>query len=214
VKGDKEKGRNRMRNHPDIEIISEHVLTDAFLQVKRYRLRHRRFDGDMTPVVEREVCVRGLAVGVLLYDPARDVVALVEQFRAGAADGGGPAWMTEIVAGMVKAGETPEEVAYREAEEEAGATITALEKICTYFPSPGVLSENVHVFCGRVDSAKLAAFGGVPEEHEDIRIKILSVEEALALMDGDALNNSITIIALGWLARRHDALRKAWTASS
>lgn len=199
-----------MQSNSDIDIIDEQTLTDGFLQVKRYRLRHRRFDGGMTPVVEREVCVRGLAVGVLLYDPVRDAVALIEQFRAGAAESGGPAWLTEIVAGMVKPGEAPEEVARREAIEEAGADIDRLEKICVYFPSPGVLSENVYVYIGRIDSAKIAAFGGLPEEHEDIKIKIMPTDDALALLDADQINNSITIVALGWLARRRDELRRRW----
>lgn len=203
-----------MHGHPDIDILDEQVLTDGFLQVKRYRLRHRRFDGGMTPELEREVCVRGLAVGVLLYDPARDATALIEQFRPGAAAGGGPAWLTEIVAGMVKPDEAPEDVARREALEEAGAEITALEKICVYYPSPGVLSENVHVFVGRIDVDRIAAFGGLAEEDEDIKVKTLSTDEALALLDADRINNSITIIALGWLARRRDDLRRRWLSAA
>lgn len=199
-----------MRDHPDVDLIREETVASGFLQVKRYHMRHRRFDGDMTPEVVREVCLRGPAVGVLLYDPERDAVALVEQFRCGAAVGGGPSWLLEAVAGMVKPGEEPEEVARREALEEAGADITAMEFICTYFPSPGALSEKAHVYCGRIDSSRVAAFGGVPEEHEDIRIRVMGADEAIALMDADQINNSITIIALGWLARRREALRAAW----
>ena len=199
-----------MRSHPDIAIEHEEVLSDGFLQTKRYRLRHRRFDGGWTPTVVREVCVRGLAVGVLLYDPVADAVVMVEQFRPGAAEGGGPAWLTEIVAGMVKPGEAPQDVARREAWEEAGAQVSDLVEICTYYPSPGILSEKVAVFCGRVDSAKVGAFGGLPEEHEDIKITVVSADAAVGLLDADRLNNSIAIVALGWLARRRDSLRAAW----
>lgn len=199
-----------MRSHPDIAIEHEEILSDGFLQTKRYRLRHRRFDGGWTPTVVREVCVRGLAVGVLLYDPVADAVVLVEQFRPGAAEGGGPAWLTEIVAGMVKPGEAPQDVARREAWEEAGAQVSDLVEICTYYPSPGILSEKVAVYCGRVDSTKVDAFGGLPEEHEDIKITVVSVDQAVGLLDADRLNNSIAIVALGWLARRRDGLRAAW----
>lgn len=199
-----------MRDHPDIAVEHEETLSDGFLQMKRYRLRHRRFDGGWTPSVVREVCVRGIAVAVLLYDPIADAVALVEQFRPGAAVGGGPAWLTEIVAGMVKPGEAPEEVARREAMEEAGAEVGELLKICDYYPSPGILSEKVALYCGRVDSAKVAAFGGLPEEHEDIKITVVSADAAIALLDANRLNNSIAIIALSWLARRRDELRAQW----
>lgn len=201
-----------MRDHPDIDVESEETLSDGFLQTKRYRLRHRRFDGGWTPLVLREVCVRGLAVGVLLYDPTADAVVLVEQFRPGAAVGGGPAWLTEIVAGMVKPGERPEDVARREAMEEAGAEVGDLIEICHYYPSPGILSEKVAVYCGRVDSAKVAAFGGLLEEDEDIRITVTPTDAALALLDADKLNNSIAIIALSWLARRRQDLRAQWSA--
>lgn len=199
-----------MRDHPDIDVEREETLCDSFLQLKRYRLRHRRFDGGWTPPVLREVCVRGLAVAVLLYDPVADAVVLVEQFRPGAAVGGGPAWLTEIVAGMVKPGETAEDVARREAMEEAGAEIGELLAICDYYPSPGILSEKVALYCGRVDSTKVAPFGGLPEEHEDIKITVASADAAIALLDANRLNNSIAIIALSWLARRRDDLRAAW----
>lgn len=193
-----------------VDIESRDLLSDGYLKLERQRLRHSRFDGGMTPTVEREVCLRGLAVGVLLYDPQCDEVVLIEQFRAGAAAGGGPAWLTEIVAGMVGRGETTEQVAAREAWEEAGATITALEPICTYFPSPGILSEKVVVFCGRIDSSTVAAFGGLPEEHEDIRVMRVGAEAAFAMLDSDQLNNSVTIIAVSWLARHHARLRAKW----
>jgi ADP-ribose pyrophosphatase len=199
-----------MRDHPDIDVEHEETLSDGFLRLKRYRLRHRRFAGDWTPSLVREVCERGLAVAVLLYDPDADAVVLVEQFRPGAAVGGGPAWLTEIVAGMVKPGEPPEEVARREAMEEAGARVGELLKICDYYPSPGILSEKVALYCGRVDSTKVDSFGGVPEEDEDIKISVVSADQAITLLDTNRLNNSIAIIALSWLARRRDNVRTAW----
>ncbi|WP_298372708.1 NUDIX domain-containing protein [Azospirillum sp.] len=198
-------------NHPDIEILDKKTVYKGFLQVDSYRLRHKKFDGTWTDVLPpREVCDRGPAVGVMLYDPDRDALVMIEQFRVGSAAVGGPAWMTEIVAGMVGAGEAPEDVARREAMEEAGCAIQEIEFIGDYFVSPGAFTEQVFVYCGRVDSRGLAATGGLAEEHEDIRIMVMPVDEVIALMDANRLRNSLAIIAVGWLARHREALRRRW----
>ncbi len=198
-------------DHPDIEVIEKKTAYDGYLRVDVYRLRHRKFDGSWTDVLPpREVCVRGQAVGVLLYDPDRDAVVLIEQFRVAAAAAQGPAWLTEIVAGLVDGDEPPEEVARREAWEEARCTVQQLETICTYYPSPGAYDEHVTVFCGRIDSAGIGGTGGLAEEHEDIRVGVLSADEALRLLDENRLHNSIAIIALGWFARNRERLRAAW----
>ncbi|UKJ72678.1 NUDIX domain-containing protein [Azospirillum brasilense] len=198
-------------DHPHIEIQEKKRAYNGYLKVDVYRLRHRKFDGSWTGVLPpREVCVRGQAVGILLYDPDRDSVVLIEQFRVGAASTGGQGWLTEIVAGLLDEGETPDEVARREATEEAGCTVRDLEMICDYYPSPGAFDEHVTVFCGSVDSQGLAETGGLEEEHEDIRIMVVPADEAICLLDENRLNNSIAIIALGWFARNRDRLRSQW----
>lgn len=202
-------------NHPDIEIIDRKTAYKGFLTIDVYRLRHKKFDGTWTDVLPpREVCDRGPAVGVLLYDPDRDALVMIEQFRVGSAAAAGPAWMTEIVAGMVGDGEAPEEVARREAMEEAGCAIQEIEPICDYFVSPGAFTEQVHVYCGRVDSRGLKATGGLEEEHEDIRIMVLPTDEVIRMMDDNQLRNSVAIIAVGWLARHRDALRRRWLGAA
>jgi len=199
-------------DHPDIEIVEKKTAYDGYLKVDVYRLRHKKFDGSWTGVLPpREVCVRGKAVGVLLYDADQDSVVLIEQFRVGAAAAVGPAWMTEIVAGLVdEENETPEDVARREAVEEAGCAVQELEKICDYYPSPGAYDEYVTVFCGRIDCTGIGGTGGLEEEHEDIRISVVPADEAIRLLDENKLNNSISIIALGWLARNRERLRERW----
>ncbi|MBP2294732.1 NUDIX domain-containing protein [Azospirillum rugosum] len=198
-------------NHPDIDVVEKKTAYDGYLQIDVYRLRHKKFDGGWTDLLPpREVCVRGQAVGVLLYDPDRDSVVLIEQFRVAAAAAGGPAWLTEIVAGLLDEGETPEDVARREAREEAGCTVQEIETICDYFPSPGAYDEHVTVFCGRVDSGGIGGIGGLEEEHEDIRISVVPADESIRLLDENRLNNSIAIIALGWFARHRERLRAQW----
>ncbi|HYG91534.1 MAG TPA: NUDIX domain-containing protein [Azospirillum sp.] len=198
-------------DHPDVEVIEKKTAYQGYLQVDVYRLRHKKFDGTWTDELPtREVCVRGHAVGVLLYDPERDSVVLIEQFRVAAAAARGPAWMTEVVAGILDGDESPEDVARRESMEEAGCTVQELEKVCDYYPSPGILSEFVTIYAGRVDCAGIGGIGGLADEHEDIRVSVVPADEAIRLLDENKLNNSITIIALGWFARHRESLRDRW----
>lgn len=196
--------------HPDIQVIEDELVAKGFLKVRRFKMRHRKFDGGWTDVVNREVCDRGDAVAVLLYDPDKDAVVMIEQFRIGVAYAGDPGWMMEIVAGSVKPGEAFEDVARRETLEEAGVVIDELVDICDYYPSPGGLSEHVYTYCARVDSTTVGTHGGLEEEHEDIRLHVVPYDEAIRMLDENRLNNSVTIIAFDWLIRHRDELRRRW----
>jgi ADP-ribose pyrophosphatase len=197
----------------DIEILERSEPHTGFLRVQHYRLRHRLFAGGWTPPLDREVCLRAAASGVLPYDPERDAVVLVEQFRMGPLAVGAPPWMVEIVAGIIEPGETPEAVAIRECAEECGCTVTDLLPITCYFPSPGGLAEQVHLFCGRVDSRAAADIGGLAHDSEDIRVLVVPWRQARAALDRGDYGNAATIIALQWLALNRQHVRHAWLGS-
>jgi ADP-ribose pyrophosphatase len=194
----------------DIDVLSRSVPHTGFLTVERYQLRHRLYAGGWTKPLDREVCVRGAASGVLPYDPERDAVVLVEQFRMGPFAVGAAPWMVEIVAGLIDPGETPEQVAVREAREECGCAVTDLLPITRYFPSPGSFAERVDVFCGRVDSRTAPAAGGAPHEGEDIRVLVVPWRTAKRQLEQGGYANAATIIALQWLALNRARVRRAW----
>lgn len=183
----------------DIECLTDRRLTDGKFPMHAVTLRHRRFDGDWTPEIERVVMHRPEAAGVLLYDPRHDAVVLIEQFRIGAIGSDRP-WKLELVAGIIEEGQTPEEAARREALEEANAVIDTLVPIHHYFPSPGGCSERIHLFCGLVDVSGLGGVHGLASEHEDIRVHVVSRETAMAWMDSGRLDSAMAMIALYWLA--------------
>lgn len=178
----------------------------------RLHIRHELYQGGLSGTFTREVFERGLVAAVLPYDPVRDQVVLIEQFRAGpAAAGETNPWMLEIVAGMVDAGESQETTARREAFEEAGCSIGELELISEFYPSPGALTEKTVIFVGRTSTANLTStLHGLPEENEDIRSYILSRVEAIDWVNEGRIKNCIAIIALQWLALNHQKLRRYW----
>jgi ADP-ribose pyrophosphatase len=163
--------------------------------------------------MSRELFVRGPAVGVLLYDPDRAAVALVEQFRVGALAAGFAPWVTELVAGLVEPGEAEEDVAGREAVEEAGASLGELVPMPRYVVSPGCSDETVALFCARVDRRALGGVHGLADEGEDIRVLVLPVEEALARCDDGRIANAMTLVALYWLALHRAELDRRWLAA-
>jgi ADP-ribose diphosphatase len=201
-------------NATDVEVVQQDVAYDGFYRLERLQLRHRKFAGDWSPVLKRELVVRRDAAGVLLYDPQLDALALIEQFRVGAlsraqAQAGSP-WLLELVAGLIETGETPEAVARREAEEEAGCTVLEIEPVCALFSSPGGSNEYMHLFCGRSDLSAAGGVHGLAEEHEDIRVHVVTFAEAVELLQRGVLCNAHTIIVLQWLQLHRQRLRAQW----
>ena len=193
-----------------VELLEKSERYSGFFRINRYRLRHRLFAGGWSGVIEREVFERGHAVGVLPYDPVADSLVLIEQFRIGALAAGMSPWLIEVVAGIIEEGEAPEEVARRETLEEAGLEIQALIPMCRYLVSPGGSSESVRLYCGRVDSRRAGGIHGLAEEHEDIRVDHLPYGEAMHLLEEGLVTNSVSLIALQWLALHRDRVRAAW----
>ncbi len=195
----------------DFTIESEERLWKGFFEVVDVSLRHRLFNGGWTGEVRRVVARRREAVGVLIYDPALDALAVAEQFRIGALNRQPSPWLMELIAGLMESGESPEDVAYRESIEEAGAKLTALEKVASYYSSPGGSDEYFHLYCGCADLSKSAGVHGLAEENEDIRLHVLPVSEVLAMMDDGRIDNAHSLVALNWFARHHARLHDLWS---
>ena len=192
----------------NIELIEKTTPYEGYSRIDVYRLRHKRFGGGRTEVMSRELFERGQAAVVLPYDPARDAVVLIEQFRIGAYAAGFASWLIEPVAGIVEPGETPEDVARREAFEEAGCEIAELEPIGTVLSSPGGCSEVLHLYCGRVDSAGVGGLHGLAHEHEDIRAFTLPLDTALERLAKGEYIKAITVMPLQWFALNRERLKK------
>ncbi|MBL8702563.1 MAG: NUDIX domain-containing protein [Alphaproteobacteria bacterium] len=195
----------------ELEILDRTRLAAGFLKVDRFTLRHRLHAGGMSAPLSREVLRRGPAAAVLLYDPAHDAVTLVEQFRIGPHIAGLPAWVLEVVAGLVEPGESPIDVARREAREEAGAEISAIAPLLRFTASPGCSDETIDLFIARVDSTALSGIHGLADEGEDIRVVVMPRAEAYAACGDGRIANAITLVAIQWLELNRDRLPALWS---
>ncbi len=183
----------------EFEVTEKTALYQGFFSLKRYTIRHQLFAGGWSNLFHREIFERGNAAAVLLLDRVKETVVMVEQFRPGAMDTQENPWLLELVAGMIEAGEEPEQVVYRESIEEASCKIGRLMRICDYLVSPGGTSERVWLFLGEVDSSQLPELGGLEDENEDIRIHQLPVSAIFQLLDDGKVNNAMSLIAIQWL---------------
>lgn len=196
----------------DVEIVDREILYQGVFRLARYQIRYRLFNGGMSDIVSREVFERKSAAAILPYDPILDRLVLIEQIRPGVMNSGQSPWLLEIVAGVLDKDEPPEDVAKREAIEEANCEILDICPISEYFVSPGGSDEFISIYCGRIDASKAGGVFGLPEESEDIRAFTVSSDEAFALLKQGELKNAPTIIAIQWLQLNRDALRHLWQA--
>jgi ADP-ribose pyrophosphatase len=193
-----------------VELVRREVAFEGYFKVIRYFLRHALHDGGMSGIIDREVFERGQAGAALLYDPQRDEVVLIRQFRAGAYAAGRHPWTWEAVAGMIEDHETAEAMVRREAIEEADLEIGELLPIQNLMLTPGACSETCQVFLGQVDTTKAGGVFGLADEHEDILVKVLPFTEAYAMVQRSEVDNAVAVVALLWLALHRDEVRERW----
>ena len=194
----------------EVEILARERLHEGFYTLDRLVLRHRRFDGGWTRPLRRELLLQRDAVAVLPYDPDRDRVLLVEQFRVGALGAAGGAWLLEAPAGLLEPGETVEACARRELLEECGIEAGRLERALVYRSSPGGTSESVTVMIAETRLDRVGGLAGSTAEDEDIRVHVLSAEEAFALVRAGRIVATTGLVPLLWLELERARLRAAW----
>ncbi len=195
----------------DVRVSRRRLAYSKFFSVEEYDFSHKRFAGGYGREVNREAFISADAVTVLPYDPVRDRVMLIEQFRTGPfARGDSQPWMLEAIAGRVDGGETAEAAARREAVEEAGLTLGALHLVGKYYPTPGAKSEFLYGFVAEADLPDSAAgLGGLESEGEDIRSHIIPFDQAMDLIDSGEINVGPLILLVLQLARLRPRLRGA-----
>jgi len=203
----------------DVEVIEKIRKHDGYFKIDRYRLRHRKHEGGVTEILDREIFERGHVVAVLLFDPDLDRLVFIEQFRPGAyAAFNSPwfnqethsPWLLECVAGVIDEGESPEQVARRECIEEANCNVQELFPITHYLASPGGTTESIFLYCARIDASGAGGVHGLELEGEDIRVVNVETQTAFAWLDEGRFTNAMTLIAMQWFKLNQNSLRQAW----
>ena len=203
--------------HPGVTVLEDEVVWGGRFPLQRVRFRYTRFDGTTSSELTWELWRRGRGCAVLPYDPVRDSVALIGQFRLPALAAGLPPVMTECPAGLVEDGEDPEAAALREVAEEARLRPERMERIGRYMLMQGGCDEVMHYFAACVSlpaSPEEAGNGGVEAEGEDTRVLVMPAETAFAAVDSGGIQNVSAALCLFWLRHHRPRLRREWAAEA
>lgn len=156
-----------------------------------YRGRVLNLRLDTVRVKEGEVTLREIAehhgaVAMIPLD-AEEHVTLVKQWRAATGR-----VMLEIPAGTLEPGEKPEEGAPRELREETGLTAARLDFLVRFFPSPGILTEEMFLYLARDLSQGEQQLMG----DEEIEVVKLSLDDAIGRIATGEVADAKTIVGL------------------
>jgi ADP-ribose pyrophosphatase len=159
-------------------------------------------DGTMSEPIRRLSFERGDGVCGVVFNTDTQKAILVRQFRY-PCHANGDGWMIEAVAGMLHKGHDETEEMKREVLEEIGYEVRYIEKLSTFYVSPGGSSERIHIFHVEVDNAgKVASGGGLTHETEDIEIVEYTLPELKKAVETNELRDAKTILGCKQLFQR------------
>lgn len=192
----------------DVIVEARHYPYLNFFGIGELDLRHRRFDGSLSPMINRAALRVGDAAVVLPYDPKRDCVLLVQQFRPATYIAGDLApWLWEAPAGLVDPGETPQQAAFREAEEEAKVRLDRLEPVTEAYSTTGSSTEYAYIYVGIADLSQAGSIAGLEAEGEDIRSEVVPFDAFMTGIEQGRYVNLHLLTVGYWLALNRDRLR-------
>lgn len=189
-------------------VVSSTPLASGFLKVDRIQFDIDMHGGGQQRVV-REIMHRGHAVGVLGYDPRRDEIVLINEFRPGCLIAGDVPFTDNLVAGAIDGDESPIDAAIREMKEETGLEL--LEPIVVHpgaYVSSGGTSEKLAIVFGFVDTKDASGVHGNPDEAEDILTVVLPADRFIERVRRGDITDLKTLVAGYWFIENRDRIRR------
>jgi nudix-type nucleoside diphosphatase (YffH/AdpP family) len=188
------------------KIVSETVLSRGWTKLSAYKIDYTDSEG-VTHRLDREVYNRTPAATILLHDSRRGTIVLVRQYRLPPDLHGEAPFLFETPAGLLD-GDEPEAAIRREAMEETGFQVRDVRFLFKAYSSPGSNSEVVHFFAAEIDTSdRVSNGGGLAEEHEDIEVLEVPLDDALAMIGSGEILDMKTIILLQWAAMNRETWR-------
>ncbi len=129
-------------------------------------------------------------VAVLALTPDRELI-LVNQYRHGTAR-----LSLEPPGGLVKSGQTPEQSAREELEEETGYVAQEMKLLASVYPVPAILSNRFHVFVAK--NAESKGFRN-PDETEDLETMLVPINRVKSMIKSGQIDCGVMIAAFQFL---------------
>jgi ADP-ribose pyrophosphatase len=156
------------------------LVTDRFSVEE---VQHRTDDGSLhTRAVVRH---SGAVTIIPLVDAEH--ICLIRNFRVSVGR-----TLLELPAGTIEPPEEPEATAHRELVEETGYRARQLERLHSFYMSPGILDERMHVFVAK----NLEEIGASREPGEEIENLVVTWEQAVELIQTRQIEDAKTLVGL------------------
>ena len=183
-----------------VNIHSKALKHQSIFSVYQVNFNFTKNDGAQSNDLTHHIIEKGPAVAILIYDTELASLVLVKQLRTATMTS-----ITEIVAGVMDPGETPEVAAKREILEEVGYNVKQLKPIFSFYTTPGIINEEIYFFYAEVDqSLKVNAGGGLSAEDEDLELVYIPKEKVLEWMQNEKELDAKTIIGLQYFLINHN----------
>ena len=134
----------------------------------------------------REVVCHAGSVVIVPHLPDGRLL-LVRQYRYAVRES-----LWELVAGGMERGETPRQSARRELLEETGYHARVLKPLLEFYPSPGILSEKMHI----IEAWDLTLSNAQPDADERIEIGFFTVNKVLEMIHGGEIHDGKTLVGI------------------
>lgn len=179
---------------PRLHIAARRTLHAGFNHVEELTVSVTKPNGSSSDHL-REIIDHGHAVAVLPIDPARRMVLLVRQWRAGLLESDDDPFLAEVCAGLIDEGETPEQAIRREAREELGVEIGNIEECGRIVVSPGCLTETIRLYRATYsDGSRISDGGGLDHEGEDIEVVEMSLDNLFEAARSGTILDAKTLV--------------------
>lgn len=171
------------------------TIYQGFFHIEAYQLQRLTDQAELT----RYVVQRPDAAVILLYNQEEDGFYFVKQLRAPALQREADPYLLELPAGVLEAGEEPEQTIIREAREETGFAVDKPRFVAAFYASPGTFSEKIHAYYAAVTHRQqIDKGGGLESEAEDIELQLIPRLTVYQYMDTGTLVDAKTLISLYW----------------
>ena len=180
------------------KIINKKNIHSGFFKMNEVTLKYKKYNGSWSNEIKRELFGGAQVSAVLPYDPKKNEIVLIQQFRPGTISKNYNNYLYEIVAGIIDDGESPETAAKRECLEETGCKVKKLTPIQGYFPAPGSSESFYNLYLAEIETFKGERIMGLENENEDIFVKSYKISDVKEKLEAGKIINGLTLIALQW----------------
>lgn len=181
-----------------VKDLSKKILSDRAYKLYELNFGYQLQNGEWVEK-NREVFDRGNGATVLLFNKEKGTIILNYQFRVPTLlNGNESGFLIETPAGVIEEEDSSvEESMIREIEEETGYRVESVNKVMELFMTPAAVTEKIYYFIASyTDDMKVSEGGGVPSEHEDIKVLEMPFDEAVSKVESGDIRDAKTVVLL------------------